>query len=1679
MLVAGFSGIGKTAVVNEVHKPIVGARGYFIKGKFDQFKRNIPFCAWVQAFQDLMQQLLTESAAALAAWKTRILEALGENGQVIIEVIPELELLIDKQPAVPHLEGSAAQNRFNLLFGKFIRVFATKEHPLVIFLDDLQWADSASLELMQLLLSETDTRNLLLIGAYRDNEVNPAHPLMLTLDEIRKESAIINQITLAPLDQPALNRLIADTLSCPLQRAVPLTELVLTKTKGNPFFTNQFLKSLHADGLISFEFSGGYWQCDIAQVKGLSVSDDVVEFMATQLQKLPETTQTVLKLAACIGNSFDLATLAIVHEKSQAETAADLWRALQEGLVIPVSEVYKFFQEDGNASLVNGNGKESSPLPITHYPLPTYRFLHDRVQQAAYFLIPEDQKQLTHLKIGRLLLANTPFGEREEKIFNIVNQLNYGVELVTHQTEREELAQLNLIAGRKAKASTAYVAATGYLNLGLGLLAAQAWQSQYELTLALYVEAAEAEYLSGHFDEMERLASTVLQQAKTLLDRVKVYEVKIQACIAHNKQLEAIKTAIPVLKLLGVDFPEKPTSADSQRFREETLSYLAGKQPSDLINLPNMTDPYMLAAMRILLRIIPASFQAFPELFPLIIFKQLVISVRHGNASESIFAYVCYGLILCAIEGDIDCGYQFGQLALNLLSRLNAKEVRARTIQVCYGHVQHWKEPVRETLNAFIQGYQSSLETGDLEYVGYCLFLYSLHSYSLGKELAELQREMAGYSEIIAHFKQEIALNYNEVTRQAVLNLMGRANNPCCLAGESYDEEKKLPVHQQLGDREAIFLLYFNKLTLCYLFGEYSEAVKNAAEAETYIDGVAGMIVVPIFHFYDSLAQLAVYPEDSSIEQQKILDRIATNQEKMQTWAHHAPVNHQHKFDLVEAERYRVLGQAIEAIDYYDKAIAGAKENEYVNEEALANELAAKFYLEWGKEKIAQVYLIDAYYAYARWGAKAKVEDLEKRYAQLLTPIFDREKSLNRGDMLSSISTVTVTSSSTSVSEVLDLTTVIKASQVLSGEIQLDQLLSSLMQVVMENGGACKCALILPDAGDLAIEAIAVAAGSRDSVTQGIDNPEQKSIATVLQSIPIHSTQEIPVSVINYVWRTQETLLLNDASAETTFAADPYMLQQQPRSVLCIPLQNQGQAIAILYLENSLTPGAFTPERLEVLKVLSSQAAISIENAKLYAGVREAEQKYRSIFEDALEGIFQTTPEGRYLSANPALAHLYGYDSPQELIAAISDISQQVYVEPHRRTEFSTLMQQQGAVSNFESQVYRKDGSIIWISENARAVRDADGELLYYQGFVEDITQRKQAEQLLAEYNQTLEQQVAERTQELSQTIEHLKATQHELIQSEKMAALGQLVAGIAHEINTPLGAIRASIGNITTALEQSLRQLPQLFRQLSPQRQADFFALLEAPRHNQQPLSTREERQLRRALQKELESQGFEEGNTLATALVSLGITEEITPYLPLLQDEHREVILDTAYSLLTQQTNSQTIKLAVDRAAKIVYALKSYVHQDSSGQVTKAVVTQGIDIVLTLYHNQLKQGIEVIKNYQDIPAIACYPEDLNQVWTNLIHNAIQAMNNKGHLEIAAFQSDNQVVVQITDSGHGIPPEIQDKIFQPFFTTKSVGEGSGLGLDIVKKIVDKHQGKIEVESQPGQTTFSVYLPVR
>ncbi|NEO85288.1 MAG: serine/threonine-protein kinase PknK [Spirulina sp. SIO3F2] len=667
VMVAGFSGIGKTAVVNEVHKPIVEKRGYFIKGKYDQFNRNIPFSAFIQAFRELMGQLVSTSDTELQAWKVKILEAVGANGQVLIDVIPELERVIGQQPQAPELSGAAARNRFNFLFQKFIAVFTTPEHPLVIFLDDLQWADSASLKLIEVLMEENKKEHLLLLGAYRDNEVFTAHPLILTLRKLEKRKGLISTIKLAPLSLLDINQVVAETLSCTAILSQPLTQIIYQQTKGNPFFTTQLLKSLYEEKIITFDLNLGYWTCDLVQVRETTLTYDVVDFMTVQLQKLPQPTQSVLKLAACIGHQFDLATLSIVCENSPESIATDLWVGLQEGILLPLTNAYKFFQDESRDTQ-------------TQAETVGYRFLHDRVQQAAYRLIPDNQKQHIHHRIGHLLLNHTDDPQHTIRIFDIVNHLNQAQSLLETDIEQWQLVCLNLQAGQAARDGTAYQAAFDYLAEGLKLLPAQGWQDDYELALTLHREGAIAAVLVGEFDSLEQWAAIALDHTKTLLERIPFYETQIQALVAQKQLPKAIQLGIATLEQLGASFSDTPQPEDFSRGIAAITTLVGDRDVESLLGLPPMHAPQPLAILQVLWRLSSVLLIAAPQLMPFCTFKAVELSIESGNSVLSAPAYVTYGMILCGAVGDIPNGYRFGQLGLQLIEQCQGKALHPKTL---------------------------------------------------------------------------------------------------------------------------------------------------------------------------------------------------------------------------------------------------------------------------------------------------------------------------------------------------------------------------------------------------------------------------------------------------------------------------------------------------------------------------------------------------------------------------------------------------------------------------------------------------------------------------------------------------------------------------------------------------------------------------------------------------------------------------------------------------------------------------------------------------------------------------------------------------------------------------------------------------------------------------------------
>ncbi|MFB2979006.1 AAA family ATPase [Microseira sp. BLCC-F43] len=1490
MLVSGYSGIGKSAVVNEINKPITRQRGYFISGKFDQFKRNIPYASLTQAFGYLMRQLLTESAEKLQQWHGKISTALGVNGQVIIDVIPELELIIGKQPELPQLGPTESQNRFNRVFAEFLRVFTQKEHPLVIFLDDLQWADSATLNLMQLLMSDLDSNYLLLIGAYRDNEVSSTHPLIQTVEEIKKAGTVVNNIVLQPLDLDNVTQLIADTLQETRflqetgflsQRVIELAELLCNKTGGNPFFLMQLLQALYQEKLLTFDFNSASWQWSLEEIQAIGITDkNVVELVASRIEKLPKSTQEVLKLAACVGDRFTLDVLSIVNEKSPSVTASELYSALQAGLILPLSEAYKIplvFDESENSHLAprealppgsrsqvqpgndntealpQGARSEENTVEIIEYKIPKvgYKFLHDRVQQAAYSLIPNEQKKTTHLKIGRLLLENTPKENLEENIFDIVNQLNVGIDTISQQEEKYKLAQLNWIAGKRSKAASAYKPAANYLNTGLELLASDSWENQYDLTLNLHLATAEAEYLTTNFERSHALLDVILTQAKNLLDRVKAYRVKVEVYIAQVQMQNALDTGLSVIEMLGVKLENEPPQVE---------------QIEELINLPEMTDPGKIAALWILLRISNAAYVANPGLLASILLTMTNLCIKYGNSPEAAKVYVYYGSVLCGSLNEIDAGYRYGQLSLKLLDKFHAKELQAFILNGFNGYARFWKEQVRETLNPLRVAYACGLESGEIVYGGYAILNYCKHSFFVGESLEILEQKHRHYIDEFKKQRLYYHVVYGQIGRQLILNLLGQVQEPVLLMGEAFNEQEMIPVLTEQKNGTTLFYVYLAKAMLHYLFEQPELAIANSQLAESYLQSVSGLLISAQCNFYQSLALLAHYPHAEASQQSLYLEKLASNQEKMQQWAYHAPMNFQHKYDLVEAEKARVLGNKLAAIDDYDLAIKGAAANNYLNEEALAYELAGKFYQSLDKEIIAQAYLTKAYYAYMRWGAIAKVKALESNY-----PFLAAQSCSVESQKLDVKTTTAATTTNSRFGDFLDLSTFVKSSQAIAREIILENLLSQLIKILLENAAAQKGFLLLLKDDQLYIEASATATDD---------------VVKVLQSIPVATCDDLPRSVINYVKRTQENLVLNNAMVTEPFNADVYIQECQPKSILCLPILYQSKLQGILYLENNLAVGAFTKSRIEVLQLLCSQAAISLENARLY-------------------------------------------------------------------------------------------------------------------------TQ-------LAEYSHTLEEKVAARTAEL-------KAAQKQIIAQEKLASLGTLTAGVAHELKNPLNFVNN-------------------FAELSVELAEELLAEIE---NQAEPL----------------------DANTL---------------------NYTKETLSDIKENVAIIQQHGQ-------RADRIIHNMMQHARTDSNTRQPtnlNALLDQAVQLA---YHSRRSQNnnfnVTINKDYDDsIGQVNVVSADLNRAFINIIDNACYAveakqkhfeaqMGNSGEVFTPTLwvktQNKGEIVeIRIRDNGIGIAPDLIDKIFHPFFTTKPAGEGTGLGLSLTYDIIVGHPGgTLNVESELGEYT--------
>ncbi|PRD43112.1 histidine kinase [Phyllobacterium phragmitis] len=1322
VLVAGYSGIGKSALVNELHKVLVPTRGLLAAGKFDQYKRDIPYSTLAQAFQSLVRLLLSKSDAELANWRDALLEALDQNGQLMIDLVPDLKFIIGEQPPVPTLPPQQAQSRFQLVFRRFIGVFARPEHPLALFLDDLQWLDTATLDLLEDLLNQTELRHLLLIGSYRDNEVDAAHPLGRKLQVIRNGDAKVSEITLAPLAGEHLGQLIADALRCEAEHVAQLTQLVRERTGGNPFFAVQFISALAEEGLLRFDHGAACWSWDIDRIHAKGYTDNVVNLMVEKLTRLPAPTLAAVQQLACVGNTAEIATLSTAFGILEEQVHADLWEAVR--------------------------------LELIERRRNSYKFIHDRVHEAAYSLIPEASRAPAHLRIGRLLAEQVPPEQRQETIFEIVNQLNRGADLITGQDEREQLAEFNLIAGRRAKASTAYTSACGYLRSGMSLLGDYGWTSRYELTFGLWLERAECEYLSKNFEEAERLIAELLARSASKVDQAAAYRIKVTLHVLKSEHVEAIAAAVECLDLFGIKIAPHPPREELDRAYAEVIRKLDGRPIESLVELPRLTDPDVEAAMSILATMYAPAIFTDETLSSLHLCHMVLLTLDYGVTGASAPGLATFGIVLGHDFGRYEEGYRFAMLARALVKRHRLVANEAMTLWALE-IVSLWTRPVSDAVEAIRAAFRTGVEAGDLP----------MACYACNHLITDLLLRGDRLDDVWAESESGLAFARRARFRDVVDVLTGQQRFMLAMRGQTNafgrfdgDDFVEAAYEQSLTpDRATTMICWYwiIKAQARFLFGSFDEAQASLLRAAPLLWSSPGHIQLLDYHFLAALTGAALESTLSAVGAGERRARLAAHCDRLARWVESCPANFADKHTLVRAELARLDNENDAAARLYEEAIRLAKANGFIQIEGMANELAARFYVARGLEQIAGLYFRNARRCYARWGAHGKVRQLDEMHPHLLKQEAAPAPTSTMGAPV----------------EHLDLATVIKISQAVSGEMVLEKLLDTLMRTALEQAGAVRSLLVLSRGAELRI--VAEAAVSGDTVVVRL--PDEPVSPTAL-----------PSSVLQLVLRTQEGLILHDAAIDPSFAGDTYIRQHQARSVLCLPLINQGKLIGGLYLENNLAPHVFVPARIAVLKLLASQAAISLENTRLYRDLAEREARIRRLVDSDVIGIVIWHMDGRLIDANDAFLRMVQYGR-EDLNAGLRwfDMTPPEWQErvPRELEELRTT----GTMLPSEKEFFRKDGSRVPVLIGAASF---DGQPDQGVAYILDLTERKHAEA------------------EARESERRYRETQAELAHANRVSTMGHLTASIAHEVRQP---IAATVANAEAALRWLRRDPPDV----------------------------------------------------------------------------------------------------------------------------------------------------------------------------------------------------------------------------------------------------------------------------
>ncbi|MBN1534535.1 MAG: AAA family ATPase [Spirochaetes bacterium] len=1172
LAISGYAGVGKSALVGEIHRPVTEKKGYFIAGKFDQYHRNDPYSALAQAFRDLTRQLLSESESRLAVWRDLLVEALGPNGSIMTDMVPELVSIIGPQPKLPQVNPAESENRFIITLRNFISIFAREDHPLVIFLDDLQWSDPPSLNLIQRLLLTRGLRSMLIIGAYRDNEVREGHPLLLLLTETGK-AGILDTLSLNPLDRGTVNRYIADAITCDTHHSLPLTEMVYRKTEGNPFFTVEFLKRLYREGWLSFSYDDRRWQWNPERIGSQEISDNVIEFMIDKLKCLPDRTLKMLQLASCMGNFFDLKTLSVISETTPAAAAEALWEAARQEVIYPLDDRYRLMLSA--SPWMEG---QTADFDVT------FRFQHDRVQQAAYSMVGEEDRPRLHLTIGRLMLRFAETEERDDLTIRIAHHLNEASELITGEQEREAAARLNLAAAIRARLSTAYQPALQYVMKGIGFLKDNPWEEQYDLTFELHSELSQAAYLCGEFRRAEEIISLLMERSRTVYERARILRMQAVQYTVRGKLDEAINAGIRGLALLGIRVKKRPSKLAILREILQAKRNMRGRDIADIVKAPLLTDPEKKLSMRILMELGPPAYlSGNPNLMVVTNMKQVNISLCHGNSPESAYAYTTYGAILAGYFGRLRDSYEFGKTGVMLNEQFNDLEIRCRILfnysVFIHGWNEHWK-----TMPAYLHyAVDAGLQSGDLTYTS--LACYCIPQWDPQIDLAEAVRLSSHYLGIIE------SANYQDVRDRAMIflrlwqTLQGATPDTRSLDGDGFDEESCLARMKDAGYNTGVAGFHLAKLQLSILFERYAEAPRHVREIDRIRWAIVGTPSSAEFCIHSFLASSLNHDNLSPAARLSARARMRREYRMMRAWTDNCRENFLHHRYLMEAETLRISGRIRETIECYDRSIDAAIESGFSRYAALANELAARFLIRLGSGRSASSYLEEAAYLYDKWGAKAKAAHLRKRYGEILGRIGLHNPSSQDP------------SSTDGTSRRLDLDAVVKLSQAVSREMVLENLLRIIIRIAVENAGARRGILCIYSEGRPLIVAESVATSQEPTPTLYTEAHADREGSFRITVGPPSDRMDMPESVVNYVRRTGESVILDNASASGMFMEDPRIVKDASKSILCLSINDRGGISGFLYLENNLAAGIFTPERLEFLSIMMSQCAISINNA--------------------------------------------------------------------------------------------------------------------------------------------------------------------------------------------------------------------------------------------------------------------------------------------------------------------------------------------------------------------------------------------------------------------------------------------------------------------------------------------------